>query len=91
MAARENQTEPVVLDVLGAVRHGASGFRLEALGQLRLRSVEPSAPSHGVDRLEAPGRNEPGPRIGWHTLARPPLDRGGEGFVQRLLGAVETA
>src|SRR5580765_898056 len=89
MAAREDQAKPVVLDVLSLSRHGAGGFRLEPLGKLRLRGVEPRAPTHGVDGLEAPGRNEPRPRIGRRTLARPLLDRGGEGFVQRLFSEIE--
>ena len=44
-----------------------------------------------VDRLEAAGRDEPGARIGGHAVARPLLERGGEGVVQRLLGEVEVA
>ena len=71
-------------------RHrGAVG--VELLGELRQRGVEPGAPAHAVDRLEAAGRNEPRPRIGRHAVARPLLQRRREGIVQRLLGEVEVA
>jgi hypothetical protein len=57
----------------------------------RLRGVEPGTTAHGVDGLEAAAGDEPGARIGRHALARPLLDRRGEGFVQRLLCEFEAA
>ena len=54
-------------------------------------AIEARAPADAVDRLEAAGRHEPGPRIGGHAVARPLLERGAEGVVQRLLGEVEVA
>ena len=55
------------------------------------RGVEAGAAAQRVDRLEAAGRHQPGARIGGHAVARPLLERRGEGVVQRLLGAVEVA
>src|SRR4029453_7403759 len=89
MATGEDQAEPVVLDVLELSGDGADGFRRQALGELRLRSVESGAAAHGVDSLEAPGGNEPGSWIGGRAVARPLLDRGREGVMQRLLGEVK--
>jgi len=66
-------------------------FRLQPLGDLHLRGVEPGTTAHGVDGLEAAGGDEPGARIGRHALARPLLDRRGEGFVKRLLCEFEAA
>ncbi len=48
-------------------------------------------PAHGVDRFEAAGRDEPRARVVGHTVARPLLDRRGEGVVHRLFGAIEIA
>ncbi len=52
---------------------------------------ESSAATQCIDRLEATGRHQPGPRIGRQALARPLLQRGPEGLVQRFLGEVEVA
>ena len=38
------------------------------------RGVEPRAAAQRVDGLEAAGRDQPGPRIGRHAVARPLLD-----------------
>src|SRR5262245_572870 len=91
MAAREDQPQPIVLDVLGFTGYGAHGLCLEALGQLRLRSVEAGAAAHGVDGLEAAGGHEPRTRVGRRPRVWPLLDRGREGLVQRLLGELEAA
>ena len=69
----------------------SGGLRLEPRGELDERRVEPGAPAHAVDRLEAPGRDEPRARIRGHAVARPALDGRGERVVQRLLGEVEVA
>ena len=53
--------------------------------------IEPRAPAHAVDGLEASGRHQPRARIGGHAVARPLLQRGPEGVVQRFLGDVEVA
>jgi len=44
-----------------------------------------------IDRLEPAGRHEPGPRIRRNAVNRPPLDRGCERFLNRLLGEIEVA
>src|SRR5439155_16731840 len=72
-------------------QHLSTIFRLQPLGDLHPRGVEPGTTAHGVDGLEAAGGDEPGARIGRHALARPLLDRRGEGFVQRLLCEFEAA
>src|SRR5262245_20063218 len=91
MTAREDQPQPIVLDVLGFTGYGAHGLCLEALGQLRLGRVEAGAAAHGVDGLEAAGGYEPRARVGRRPRPRPLLDRGREGLVQRLLGELEAA
>ena len=48
------------------------------------RRIEARAPAHPVDRLETSGRDEPRPRVGWQTVARPLLDGGRKRVVHRL-------
>src|SRR5439155_15361615 len=78
-------------DALGVPgRGGLVGNRFDLLGDI-LDRVEPCAPADAVDRLEAPGRNEPRPRILRHALAWPLLERGAKRVVQRFLREVEIA
>ena len=66
------------------------GDRVDLLGDVVDR-VEARLPAQAVDRLEAPGRDEPGARIGRHAVARPLLERRAKRVVQRFLGEVEVA
>ena len=91
MAAREDQPQPVVRDPFVVLLGGGRRRGVEPFGELRQRGVEASPAAHGVDGFKAAGRNEPRPRIGRHTLARPLLQGRGEGIVQPLLGEVEVA
>ena len=68
------------------VRHGVELRR--DLGQ---RAVEPRAPAHRVDGLEAAGRDEPRDGIVRHAFAGPLLDGRRERIVERLFGEVEIA
>src|SRR2546426_9322427 len=43
---------------------GVACLNVKSAGDLLERRVEPSAPAHCVDGLEAAGRHEPRPRIG---------------------------
>ena len=70
---------------------GSSTAASISLGQRGQRGVEAGPAAQRVDRLEAAGGDQPGPRVGRHAVARPLLDRRGEGVVQRLLGEVEVA
>ena len=60
--------------------------RIKSLGKLSHRSVMPRPAAHGVDRLEAAGRDEPRHGVGGKAVARPLLERRPEGVVQRLFG-----
>ena len=81
VAAGENEAQPIVLDALCVPgRGGLVGDRFDLLGDI-LDRVEPCAPADAVDRLEAPGRYEPRPRILRHAFARPLLERGAKRVV----------
>ncbi|MNC87358.1 hypothetical protein D3C83_30790 [compost metagenome] len=56
-----------------------------------VQRIEARAAADGIDRLEAPGRNEPRPRIGGDAIARPVLEGGTERLMQRFLGEIEIA
>ena len=62
---------------------------LELPGELSDRGVESRATAQNVDRFETAGRDQPRERVGGQPVARPPLDRGRERFVQRLFREVE--
>ena len=91
MAACEHEAQPVVFDALFVPWRG----RVVRYGIDLLRHVlhrdEARTPAYAIDRLEATGRHQPRPRVRRHALARPLLERGTEGLVQRLLGNVEVA
>jgi hypothetical protein len=89
MAASEDQPQPVVLDAFLVPGGLCAGGIDQRVGVFQL--LEPRTPAHPVDGLEAPGRNQPCPRIGGHAIARPLLQRRTEGIVQRLFGEIEVA
>ena len=91
MAAGEDQPQPIVFDAVVDGSEGVGGACGDPLGELRQRRVEARAPAHGVDRLEAAGRDEPRARVVGQPLARPLLDGRGKGVVHRLFGAIEIA
>src|SRR5881409_4537281 len=91
MAAGEDQPQPIVLDTLLVPCGGVACLNVKSAGDLLERCVEPGAPAHCVDGLEAAGRHEPRPGIGGHAITRPPLYRCGKGIVQRFFGEVEEA
>ena len=62
------------------------GIRL--LGHI-VQSIKACIAAHSVDSLESSGGDEPRPRIIRHAVARPLLERGSEGVVQRFFGDVE--
>ena len=69
----------------------ASAAGLELLGELRQRGVEPGAPAQLSMALKRPAETSQARGIGGHAIARPLLERRGEGVVQRLLGEIEVA
>ena len=87
MAAGEDQPQAVVLDRLGV----GLVFRSEGLGVVFFQRIEARAAPDRVDRLEAPGRDEPGARIAGNAFVRPLLERRAEGVGERLLREVEVA
>ena len=89
MATGEDQPQPIVLDVLVRAGRVGPGDFLESAGDLWLQFIESTSTPERIDRLEAAGGNQPGPRVGRYPLRFPALDRGGERLVQRLLGEVE--
>ena len=89
VAAREDQTQPVVFDRFVARRRFV-GDRLDLVDPV-LERVEARAPADAVDRLETPGGYEPGARVRGHAFARPLLERRPERLVKRFLGDVEIA
>ncbi len=91
MAAREDEPQAIVLDVL--VEHGREvlGLGRQLLGQLVVERTRAPAHADAVDGLEAARRHEPGARVRGHAVARPLLDRGAKRLVQRFLGEVEIA
>ena len=90
MAAREDETQPIVFDAFIVRR---SGFVDDVLDMLRvvLDRIEARAAADGVDGLEAARRDEPRAWIVRDPVARPLLERGAKCVVQRLLGDVEIA
>ena len=88
VAAGENEPQAVVFERV-IVDDDGIDRGLEMPGELRDRCVESRAPAQHVDRFEAAGRNEPRERVGGQPVARPPLDRRRERFVQRLFRQVE--
>ena len=87
VAAGEDEAQAVVLDGLGI----RGRFGDEIFNRFLVENIESALTPDGVDRLEAPGRDQPRARVRRHALARPLLERGTEGFRQRFLGEVEVA
>ena len=91
MAAREDQPQAIVFDAVVDRFRRLGGACGDPLGELRQRRVEARAPAHGVDRLEAAGRDEPRTRVVGQPLTRPLLDGRRKRVVHRLFGAIEIA
>ena len=89
VAAGEDEPQPVVLDLLARSGRVRLGDLREPPGDLPMLAVEGAAAAQGVDRLEPPRGYEPGPRVIRDAFPPPPLDRCGEGFMQRLLRQVK--
>ena len=91
MTAGEKKPQPVVRNtVIVLIRQGRDD-RVIRFAETRDRRIETYPAAHPVDRLEAPGGDEPCPRISRHAVVRPALERGHERVVQRLLGEIEIA
>src|SRR3989475_5781926 len=87
MAAGEDQPQPIVFDTLPVPCDGVASLNVKSAGDLLERRVEPGAPAHCVDGLEAAGRHEPRPGIGGGALTPPPPSLSGESNVPRLFFA----
>ena len=91
MTTREDQPQPIVLDLVLAGGLGIQRARVEPFGELSERGSKARAAPHAVDRLEAAGGHEPRARVARHAVARPLLDRRRKGIVHRLFGEIEIA
>ncbi|MCY1182860.1 hypothetical protein D9M73_234390 [compost metagenome] len=87
MAAGEDQPQAIVLQVILCHVRRLKGF--QGVCQTGLGDIETGATAQAIDRLEAAGGHQPGPRAGRHAIALPALHRNEEGFMQGLLGQVE--
>ena len=94
MTAREDEPQAVVFDtavvasvagvVVGRVGPGDHGYLLQ------LRGTGRGAPQP-IERAVARGRRQPGARSARDAVARPALERPGEGILRTLLGEVPVA
>ncbi len=92
MAAGEDQAQRVVADLLAFVpARAAVGDGRDPIGDVAFERIEAGAPPDAVDRLEAPGRDQPWHRIRGNAVARPLLDGGLERVLHRLFGEIEIA
>ena len=91
MAARENQSQPIVSDALFVSPCGRIDNPEIGVLAVLVQRIETLAPPDGIDGLEPSGGDEPRARVVRHAVARPLLQRRPEGVVQRLLGDVEVA
>ena len=88
VAAGEDERQPVVGDRAHVVLLGRQ--LLEACEQLGLLLEDALAPD-AVDRAVARRGDDPGSGIARHAVARPALERRGEGVLHRVLGELEVA
>ena len=92
VAAGEDQAQLVILDGLFALPLLRTD---EGRGGITCRlDRELSAPSESagcIDRLESPGRNEPGPRVARYAVTRPGLQRCAKRLLQGFLGLIEVS
>ena len=89
MAAGEDQPQPIVLNILVDLRGVGLGNLFESAGDLKLQGIESASTPQSVDRLEASGANQPGPRVRRHSFLFPTLDGGGKRLVHRFFGQIE--
>src|SRR5687768_9668973 len=89
MTAGEDQAEAVILQ-RSIVQLRSPGVLLrQPLREGSERTVEPSPPPELVDRLEAAGRDQPGPGIVGQPGLRPPRQSSRERILERFLGQIE--
>ena len=86
MTAREDETQPIVVDDA----RGLGRLFVHHQGLLLLVVTLVLAPDP-VDALALGGRGQPGAGVAGHAVRRPPLDGGRERLGRRLLGDVEVA
>ena len=91
VAAREDQAQPLVGNRRLVVHVLVPALRLrqlESRQQLRL-ALQVALAADAIDRAVAGGGDDPRAGIARDAVARPALDRGGEGVLHRVLGEVE--
>jgi hypothetical protein len=86
VAAREDQAEPLVRDHVWVI-----GFLGPERGEQLGLALERPLAADPVDRAVAGGRQQPGAGVGGGAVARPALERGGEGLLDGVLGELDVA
>src|SRR5215217_9541124 len=91
MTASENQPQPVILDFLVVLFQGVVRVGAGSLSEIIQRGINAGITAQSVNRLEAPGRNEPGARIGRYPIPRPLFHCNPESVLQGVFGKVKIA
>ena len=92
MAAGENQTEAIVLNLISISTFPFGDVvdaRFHVGNKISLCSIEARAPAHRVYGLEACRRYQPGARFVRNAGLRPRLQSGSECLVHRLFGEIQ--
>src|SRR5215213_219991 len=91
MTAGEDQAQPVILDFLVGLFQGVVRVGTGLLSEIIQRGINAGITAQRVNRLEAPGRNEPGARIGRYSIPRPLFHCNPESVLQGVFGKVKIA
>ena len=92
MAAREDQAETIVFYRISLIEIGRGDHRsIKLIGGRGQRGIEARGLAQTINGFEAPGGDQPRARILRHAVARPGIERGDKGVMQRLLGEIEIA
>src|SRR4051812_6952796 len=87
MTAGENQSEPVILDVVVVCRYRIGRF--DPVDHGAIDFLESRCAAQTVDCLEPPGRYQPRTRVPRNSLGFPPFHRRGKSVMEGLLGEIE--
>src|SRR5512132_2078991 len=94
MTARKNQAQAVIFKAIlkavlfiGPFRR--TPLRFEIAHELVLRRIKSCPSTQRINGFESGRRNQPWSRVGGYSTRRPQAQRGGKGFVHRLLGKIK--
>src|SRR5919197_3857385 len=95
MTGCEDEAQQVILDLLLGgkfeVLAGQLLLRLQLPPELLVLSLEALSAADLVDGSMPGGTHQPGPRLLWHALSRPPLQGDQEGVLRKILSQAEIA